>query len=158
MAENTGNVWRDPDTGKPANPQNILIGDYYGRPIIERHGPAITGRPRGTPPAAAEAVVTTPVPPAVGPGIGPEMPEAPPAGAAYAFGAAVEGVAVAPEVSQRLAELRTLRQESTKAKTAPARRAAAAALQTLATEEFARETPRPDVLRRLKSYGLRPSG
>jgi hypothetical protein len=43
MSEATGNVWNDPRTGKPANPQNVIADEFYGRPTTSRYGPEVGG-------------------------------------------------------------------------------------------------------------------
>jgi len=48
MTEPTGNVWTDPDTGKPANPDNIQTDMDGSIPMDQKYGPGIlddTGDP-----------------------------------------------------------------------------------------------------------------
>jgi hypothetical protein len=72
MPEPTGNRWRDPDTGKIANPRNIQADTFKGTNRPNRYGPSVTGtgdepevavtdqpRPQLEDPAPAPPPVTT---------------------------------------------------------------------------------------------------
>lgn len=48
MTAPTGNVWNDPDTGKPANPTNVQQDMGTGIPVNRKYGPGVRGTGAGS--------------------------------------------------------------------------------------------------------------
>jgi len=163
MTTPTGNVFMDPDTGKPANPRNIQSNTgAQGLAMDKKYGPGVLGPPsEGTP----EAMVThqpesAPVqnPPA-------ELPEI----SGRAFGPGVGVTPTDPVYLRRQQEDlertkilvrdygRILKQKDAGAS---AHRDAKAKLALLADKEYARDDGgRPVVKKILATYGVgRPKG
>lgn len=159
--EPTGNVWIEPKTGKPSNPQNVIVGENAGVTPEEKYGPGVLN-------PAPPVVVDDPTPPTnpdaealasrapdplagdaddrvFGPGLQPsDNPTA--TGAAHQEMQAV---------IDRLIELRAHQRDGTPKE----RHEAEQELKKIAFAEYSRAEPRAKVTRRLSAYGIgKPEG
>lgn len=157
MPEATGNVWIDPDTGKPANPGNVIAGEGPIAPE-EKYGIGVLGNPE--PPVATTVVEG--VPSRDVSAVAGQVPQQRPLDAVERpeYGAGVTGEEAMQEAQdhrdeiQVIERIRTLR-ETQKAGNAREKQAATEAMTVIAKREYARtDGGRPSITKRLAAYGI----